>query len=411
MPRTFLSKLKRKAGRIPLLFGYIGSCLKNRPDPGRIMFFAFQGQYACNPKYICEEFRKEGGRELVWVVYGSGADAAGGNGVPSDVKTVCFDTPAYYRELAAAGVLVDNAFDFTKGFFFKRKGQLFVETMHGSLGIKRIGKDTGGFRRNRRGVRTGKATDAVLSNSSFETGVYETSFWTAGQVKMTGHPRNDIFFKDPDDIRQIREKVCGLTGTDPGRKILLYGPTFRKGLREDGTVRVLPDLGFSALARIFGERFGGDWIVFYRAHKQSRKDGGGAAADSAFPGQLSGSGKNSEKFFLDVSGYPDIQELLAAADAGMTDYSSWIFDFLLTGRPGFLYVPDLESYQASPGFYYSVYETPFPVCRDPGQLEKAVSEFDEETYRMSVKHFLEEKGCMDDGHASERAAGLIRHGN
>lgn len=38
--------------------------------------------------------------------------------------------------------------------------------------------------------------------------------------------------------------------------------------------------------------------------------------------------------------YEDMQELLVAADAGVTDYSSWIFDYVLSGKPGFLIETD-----------------------------------------------------------------------
>ncbi len=396
--RTLLRKLKRKAGRLPLLVYYIGSCAGRRPNPDKVLFFAFQGQYACNPKYICEKLlENRTGKKLVWVVYKDREDTGkdvSEDGFPESVELVRFDTQAYYRELSEAGFLVDNAFDFAKGFFFKRKGQVFIETMHGSLGIKRIGKETGGFRRNRRGILTGMATDAVLSNSDFETGVYETSFWDRSRIRLTGHPRNDLFFSGQENLRRIREKVCRITGTDPAKRFLLYAPTFRSGREKDASRALLSGLDFPGLCGVFGKRFGGEWTVLYRAHKQNRAE----------------NGKSMPYCVCDVSGYPDIQELMAAADAGITDYSSWIFDFLLTGKPGFLYVPDLESYQVSPGFYYPLEETPFAVCRDYRQLSDAVSGFQEEQYRIKVRRFLDEKGCMEDGRASERAAVLICRG-
>ena len=36
---------------------------------------------------------------------------------------------------------------------------------------------------------------------------------------------------------------------------------------------------------------------------------------------------------VNVTAYPDSQELLAAADVLVTDYSSIMFDFMSTGRP------------------------------------------------------------------------------
>ena len=54
--------------------------------------------------------------------------------------------------------------------------------------------------------------------------------------------------------------------------------------------------------------------------------------------------------FLDATGYAAMQELLVAADAGITDYSSWIYDYLLGGRPGFLFAPDKAAYDAAHAF-------------------------------------------------------------
>ena len=51
----------------------------------------------------------------------------------------------------------------------------------------------------------------------------------------------------------------------------------------------------------------------------------------------------------DVSDYPGVGELLLASDALITDYSSLIADFVTTGKPILLYVPDLAAYEASPG--------------------------------------------------------------
>lgn len=70
---------------------------------------------------------------------------------------------------------------------------------------------------------------------------------------------------------------------------------------------------------------------------------------------------DEKKQIVKADAYPDIQELLAAAQVVITDYSSCIFDFLLTVRPGFLFVPDLEHYDQERGFYYKLEETPFPT--------------------------------------------------
>jgi CDP-glycerol glycerophosphotransferase len=54
----------------------------------------------------------------------------------------------------------------------------------------------------------------------------------------------------------------------------------------------------------------------------------------------------------DVSRYPDIGDLLEIADVLVTDYSSVMFDFAVTGRPILFLTPDLAEYGSSTrGFY------------------------------------------------------------
>ena len=112
-------------------------------------------------------------------------------------------------------------------------------------------------------------------------------------------------------------------------------------------------------------------------------------------------------FVYNLSAYDDVQELLASADCAITDYSSCIFDFVLTRKPGFIYAPDIEKYNQERGFYYSLYDTPFPVARDNDELVFNIKTFDNNLYLSKVGEFLKEKGCVDDGSAALRTVNLV----
>src|SRR5207253_3081410 len=59
----------------------------------------------------------------------------------------------------------------------------------------------------------------------------------------------------------------------------------------------------------------------------------------------------------DVSAHPDIRELYLAADVLVTDYSSAMFDFAVTGRPILLFTYDLADYRDRlRGFYFDLEE-------------------------------------------------------
>lgn len=60
------------------------------------------------------------------------------------------------------------------------------------------------------------------------------------------------------------------------------------------------------------------------------------------------------------------------------------------------------------GFYYPLVAIPpFPVAHDNAELRRCVDEFDADTYAAGVEAFLQGKGCIEDGHASERVAELV----
>ncbi|MDE7060575.1 MAG: CDP-glycerol glycerophosphotransferase family protein, partial [Lachnospiraceae bacterium] len=49
---------------------------------------------------------------------------------------------------------------------------------------------------------------------------------------------------------------------------------------------------------------------------------------------------------------------------------------MLTGRPGFLFVPDRDSYREERGFYYPPEEAPFPVAETKEALLEQIKCFD-----------------------------------
>lgn len=110
---------------------------------------------------------------------------------------------------------------------------------------------------------------------------------------------------------------------------------------------------------------------------------------------------------VDVSCYPDIQELMVFTDAMITDYSSCIFDFILTYKPGFIYAVNEQGYDSERGLYYPLSATPFSIAHSNTELEQNIRDFNPVEYHDKVVQFLTEKGCIDDGKASERVVQLI----
>ena len=111
---------------------------------------------------------------------------------------------------------------------------------------------------------------------------------------------------------------------------------------------------------------------------------------------------------ISATAYPDIQELIVAADVGITDYSSWICDLVLTQKPGFIYAPDLKAYDSERGFYYPLEETPFPIAETNEELAERIRNFDPALYEQKRQEFLKARGCKEDGHATEKIVEIIK---
>ena len=235
--------------------------------------------------------------------------------------------------------------------------------------------------------RTGKLTSYCISNSTFEEDVFRETFWKETPILRLGHARNDIFFDTYSEQRaKWRKKFLREYGLTDDTKLILYAPTFR-----DTHNFAVYDLKPEMLIEALKKRFGGNWKVLVRYHDNDKKT-------------ESQNNRVVSQNVIDVTSIPDIQELLSFVDAGITDYSSWIYDFILSRKPGFIYARDIKIYDNERGFYFKLESTPFPVATNNDQMYENVLNFDADRYQKEVDRFLAGKGCMDDGHASERIA-------
>jgi CDP-glycerol glycerophosphotransferase len=110
---------------------------------------------------------------------------------------------------------------------------------------------------------------------------------------------------------------------------------------------------------------------------------------------------------VDVTDYDDMQELISMADIAITDYSSWIYDFVLQRSPGFIFVTDIDLYDNERGFCYPLKSTPFPIATNNAQLKANILAFEDAPYQQKVEAFLQDKGCMEDGRACERTVNTV----
>lgn len=343
------------------------------PKENKVLFMTYDFKFTDNQSYIAQEFlRRKVPVDLVWVVKDKKTP------MPEGVRKVLYRSFNMFEEMNTSKIWVDNALNCVWDNMPKQKDQYYFNTWHGSMGIKKL---SGSGVWLRRAKRCRKRTDYCVTNSTFEEKVFEETFWKGVPCLKYGHARNDLLF-DESKQESLHEKVCKILKVPAESKLFLYAPTFR----DDGDMSFL-SMDYHQIQKTLEEKFGGQWVVLIRLHFKNRAHSKKIRYD--------------EKV-VNASGYPDMQELMAAVDMGCTDYSSWAYDYVLTRRPLVLYAPDAQKYSGSRGFYYSLEETPFPIARNTEEMQEKLRSFDMAKYQADCEQFLLDKGCYEDGHAAEK---------
>jgi CDP-glycerol glycerophosphotransferase (TagB/SpsB family) len=170
-----------------------------------------------------------------------------------------------------------------------------------------------------------KLNTCIVAPSKFFVQVLNVTFFARKNHKVvSGHPRY-AFIKSPEEgtlfQADVREKIKNLRQS--GKKIVLYGPTFRDA-GKDSLTKVFPFEKLDA----FLER--NNCVFAAKFHE----------ADAV---SIAKAGNLKNVFFL-PKGY-DIYESMDLFDVLITDYSSICLDYLFLDRPLLYFLFDLDEYQ------------------------------------------------------------------
>jgi CDP-glycerol glycerophosphotransferase len=352
-----------------------------RPSASRVLFNSFNGQFSDSPRAIYEELVRRGAAmDAVWM---------GTSGFPPQARAVEPYTLRYLREAGRAGLIVSNI-EMPRNLR-RRPGTTYLQTWHGTP-LKRVGFDNPRWDQNPAGLermrREFAKWDYLVSQNPFSTEIFRRAFRFDGDVLEVGYPRNDILHRPEAD--DVRRRVRADLGIEDGVTAVLYAPTWRDNLVDDsGGLRFSLALDVERMAA----ELGSDHALLLRMHYLL-------------------AGRQAEglgSFGLNVSDHPDIRELYLAADVLVTDYSSAMFDFAVTGKPIVFFTYDLEAYRDGVrGFYFDLEaEAPGPVCRTSGDLVDALraphAGRDDSRYAAFRERFCP----YDDGQAAARVVDRV----
>lgn len=338
-----------------------------------VFFESFYGHsVGCNPRAIDRELAAEAPSvRRYWSV----ADLS--VPVPAGAVAVVEGSPEWWRARGAARLLVVN--DWLRRRFARKPGQTVLQTWHGTP-LKRLALHRPGFdpRRMAAVVKESRRWDVLLAQNSYSARILKKAYAFFGRpIWVEGYPRNDALVNG--EASAIRSAL----GIADGERVLLYAPTWR-----DDRTEMVDFIDPEALARQ------ADAVVLVRGHSRTLRPGRDRAGARV----------------IDVTGYPDTAQLLLAADGLITDYSSVMFDFSVTGKPMYFLVPDLEHYRGElRGFYFDLSErAPGPLVSSQEELVAALADSEHEsTYAERYAAWRAQFNTRDDGQAARRVVARI----
>ncbi len=351
-----------------------------RAEPDLVFFDAWRGRYADNPRGIFEELRRRGASlRYSWLLDGSERD------VPAGTAVVRPDRRGHLEALGRAGFIVANSN--MPGYFHKKRGTVYLQTWHGTP-LKRIAFDIAGSFENKDGYlrllrRDVAAWDYLVSPNAFSSEVLRRAFGFDGEVLETGYPRNDLLAAP--ERQRARAEIRAALKIAPHRRAILYAPTYR----DDRSSAMAMDLDRLLAA------LDPDDVILVRGHFLEA-DTGASASTAAV---------------ADLTDYPDVRDLLLAADVLITDYSSLMFDFAITAKPMLFFTHDLERYRdRMRGFYFDFEaQAPGPLLRSTDDVIAALRELDAivAEHASAYARFRERFCELEDGRAAQRVVDAV----
>jgi CDP-glycerol glycerophosphotransferase len=271
-----------------------------------------------------------------------------------------------------------------------------IMTWHGTV-IKDITEDFDATYSYKKWVRILKLKsypnqyiDYILTpaKEKYEHEILTTAFKVSSdKILDLGYPRNDILLKFNNNL-EFKQKLRERYGIpDNIKRVILYAPTFRDAgsLRFPFKNKDLENLN-TMLEGMYS-------LLLFKGHAYEKKINFGEL-----------------KYIILVRKPSDIQELLIISDLLISDYSSVIFDYLLTMKPIILFPYDLDIYTKGRGLHYDLRDiAPGPIVFEVEKLIEVLRDVEklDSEYRAIRKKVRDRFNKYHDGKSIERLLNFL----
>lgn len=350
-------------------------------NPKIIVFESFIGrQYSDNPRAIYDYIKKYYPQyRCYWSVDKKSADK-----FPEELEIIKKGTVKWFYIMAKANYWIANSR--IPLWVTKPKKTTYIQTWHGTP-LKKLALDMDMSTSTLRNPEVYQEEfrqetqrwDYLISPNSYSSAIFKQCFDFKNDMIESGYPRNDYLINchTIENQTKIKEKL----GIPKDKKIVLYAPTWRDGIKFEST------LDLKKMQQALGE----EYFLLIRLHYLVTEVTG-------IDGQID--------FVKNVTDYPDINDLYLISDLLVTDYSSTFFDYAVLKRPMIFYCFDLEEYKnVLRGFYFDFEkEAPGPIVTTTDEVIQAI----QASNRLSVpEEFVERFTQLEDGQATKRVVEKI----
>lgn len=309
-------------------------------------------------------------------------EGAGSGGIRGMLSFAASTLRSMYH-MATASVCVLDAY-WPAVSLLKHKKELTVIQMWHALGkIKQsgyqtLGKEAGRDAKTARLMRMHKGYDYIIAGGKAWNPFYCSSFGTTeDKLVNCGLPRIDYLL---DTAEANRRAVLEKYPQFAEKKLLLYAPTFRRGIEP----------GWQGLAEIAGDD--SEFALVIKGHPNQK-----ISLDDLTEDERRG-----------IYTCPEFSsaELLAACDCLITDYSAIAIEAAVLNKPTYYFVYDYDEYRQKNGMNIDLF-TQMPGCvfRTARELTEKLrsGEYEQEALDSYRRRYLPEKL----GTSTEQIASLI----